>query len=411
MQTGWQTINNYKIKLMRAILVINSGSSTIKFAVFSFADSKLKKEFKGVFDKILIAPTLNTEICRTGEKSSTHFTLEGSHESYYQQAIEHILSWISMHNCDIVAVGHRIVHGGQNYAASIILNEKILTELATLIPIMPLHQPFNIKGVKILQQVLPHTQQIACFDTGFHVTCNPISQTYAIQKKYRNEGIKRYGFHGLSYAFIASQLPVCMSEEEANKKFVVAHLGNGATMCAIHHKKSVATSIGMTGVGGLPMATRCDNLDPGAILYMLEHYEYSVSELREIFYKKSGLLGISELSPDMRDLLASNKPEAKFAIDIFVHNISNYAGMLAAELQGCDGFIFTGGIGENAAPIRQMVGERLGWLGAEIDPQKNSAKITAATKISSDSSKIPVWVIPTDEETIIAKDTLQLLCL
>ena len=167
----------------------------------------------------------------------------------------------------------------------------------------------------------------------------------------------------------------------------------------------------MTGVGGLPMATRCDNLDPGAILYMLEHYEYSVSELREIFYKKSGLLGISELSPDMRDLLASNKPEAKFAIDIFVHNISNYAGMLAAELQGCDGFIFTGGIGENAAPIRQMVGERLGWLGAEVDPQKNSAKITAATKISSDSSKIPVWVIPTDEETIIAKDTLQLLCL
>ena len=395
---------------MDAILIVNSGSSTIKFALYSIGHTGvggLTQKYKGIVDHILAAPDFKAESPNKTEKVFELIPVSGSQETYYQLAIEYILAWFLAKGFNIVAVGHRIVHSGPDYSAPIILNDEIITKLFSYVPIMPLHQPYNLNGVKILQMALPNAIQVGCFDTGFHVTCNPISQLYVLPKKFRTAGIRRYGFHGLSYEYIASKLPDCMSKKVAQGKFVVAHLGNGATMCAIENQKSVATSIGMTGIGGLPMGTRCDSIDPGTVLYMLDAYKLTTNQLLNIFYKESGLLGLSELSSDMRDLLASDKPEAKLAIQVFVHRISIFAGLLTAELQGIDGLIFTGGIGENASPIRQMVCERLKWLEINIDAEANEQKSAHVRKISSKDSKTSVWVIPTNEEVVIAKHTYE----
>lgn len=393
---------------MKAILVINAGSSTVKFAIFSIGD-KLKKEFKGIVDRILVQPHFKAESCSTDETFTCDIAVQGEKDTYYRQAIEYILSWVLERGFNIVAAGHRVVHGGPKYFAPLVLNDSILQELSSYNQIMPLHQPFNIKGIKILEQELPRVLQVACFDTGFHVTCDPISQTYALPKRFRDDGIRRYGFHGLSYEYIASQFSTCMSAQEASGKFVVAHLGNGSTMAAIKNQKSVATSIGFTGIGGLPMGTRCDSIDPGAVLYMMNKYSLSTDQMLNVFYRESGLLGLSEVSSDMRDLLASDKASAKLAIDFYVQRVALFAGALAAELQGMDGFVFTGGVGENAAIIRAQVGDRLRWLSAEIDVDANERRITKPTKISTKTSKVVVWVIPTDEEVVIAKHTQNLL--
>jgi acetate kinase len=394
--------------IMKAILVINSGSSTIKFSVFSITDTTPTREYNGLVDRILMQPTLTIESCKTAEKITEEIAVFGEKETYYKQAIEAILRWVVGKGFELVAAGHRIVHGGPEYTKPVVLDKVITKKLLDLTPIMPLHQPYNVKGIEILSEELPNLLQVGCFDTMFHATCNPISQQYAIPNKFTEAGIKRYGFHGLSYEYIASQLPKYMSEKEANGKFVVAHLGNGSTMCAIEKQKSVATSIGFTGLGGLPMATRCDSIDPGAVLYLLENYGYNTEQLRNFFYKECGLLGVSGVSSDMRDLLASDKPEAKLAIDIYVHRIYIMTGQLVAELQGLDGFIFTAGIGENAAPVREQVCNHLTWLGVSLDKEKNKQKIKEAAKISSAKSQVPVWVIPTDEELMIAKHTLNL---
>ncbi len=394
---------------MKAIIVINSGSSSVKFSVFAINSHDVELQYKGLVDKIVTQPNIKIQTAQDETILTENITVSGDKEAHYQQAIEYILNWINAKNYDIVAAGHRIVHGGANYSKPIILNDKITQELLDLSHIMPLHQPYNIKGVKILQQELPNSIQVACFDTAFHVTCNPISQHYALPKRFtENTGFRRYGFHGLSYEYIASQLPKCIGDK-AQGKFVVAHLGNGSTMCAIENQKSVATSIGFTGLGGLPMATRCDSIDPGAVLYLLETYDLTPAELRQIFYKESGFLGVSGFSSDMRDLLASDKPEAKLAVDIFVNRIVAYTGMMAAELEGIDGMIFTGGIGENASPVREQVCDHLKWLGINLDSTKNQQRINQATTISSKESKIPVWVIPTNEELMIAEHTLELL--
>jgi len=394
---------------MNTILVINSGSSTIKFAVFAATGMDLTLNYQGLVDRVTTKPIFKVRsVANATENITEPIVVIGDVATYNEQAIHHILSWIATKGLQIVAIGHRIVHSGPNYAAPVILNDKVISELASYAEMMPLHQMFNLNGVKILREILPDTVQVACFDTGFHVTCNPISQIYALPKKFRDSGIRRYGFHGLSYEYIVSKLPDCMSAKKARGKFVVAHLGNGSTMCAIENQKSVATSIGMTVVGGLPMATRCDAIDPGAILYILNRYNLSTSELLNILYRESGLLGLSEFSSDMRDLLASDKPEAKLAIDVLVHRVSIFTGLLVAELQGIDGLIFTGGIGENAALVRQMVCERLKWLNLELDKDLNNYKQAEARKISTERSKVAVFVIPTNEELIIARHTYQL---
>ena len=391
---------------MKAILVINSGSSTIKFSLFALLHGNLVRKYKGMVDRVLIQPVLTSESADGKEKFAETLEVSGCKDTYYQQAIEYILNWVTSKGFEIVGAGHRIVHSGPNYSEPVVLNDKITQELLDLTPIMPLHQPANINGVKILQEKMADVPQIGCFDTGFHATCNPISQTFAIPKKFRVAGIRRYGFHGLSYEYIATHLQNYMSEKEANGKFIVCHLGNGSTMCAIEHKKSVATSIGFTGLGGLPMGTRCDSLDPGTVLYLQEAYNLTTDELRNILYRECGLLGVSELSSDMRTLLESDSPEAKLAIDIYVHRIAIMAGQLAVELQGVDGIIFTAGIGENAPPIREMVCEKLKWLGVDLDVEKNKSPDKSARKISCGDSKIQVWVMPTDEEVVIAHHTL-----
>ena len=396
---------------MKTILIINSGSSTIKFSIFTNPETdKLTKIYSGIVDCILTQPHLTIKnLANNAKEIDSHIEMVGDKPTYYKQAIKCILAWIDEKGFDIIAAGHRIVHSGPNYSNPVIIDSEVLTELEKMTPLMPLHQPFNLKGIKILCQASPKLFQVGCFDTGFHATCNPISQHYALPKYLTDEGIRRYGFHGLSYEYIADQLPNYMSHEEAQGKFIIAHLGNGATMCGIKNQQSVATSIGATGLGGLPMGTRCDSIDPGLVLYLMEKYNWDTMRMQQLFYKESGLLGVSNLSSDMRVLLASDKPEAKLAIDIFVHRISIYAGLLAAELQGFDGFIFTGGIGENASPIREQVCDRLTWLGVLLDKEKNYAPSNAARKINQEKSKTPVWVMPTDEESMIAKHTLSLL--
>jgi acetate kinase len=391
-----------------AILVINSGSSTIKFSLFSSENKQLKRQYKGVVDRITTQPELTIEAVHNEFKLTENIFVSGEPATFYKQSIEHILRWLAENNFKLIGAGHRIAHGGQEYIAPVILTTKILTQLGKLNFVMPLHQPYNLKGVEILQETLPTVTQVGCFDTSFHVTCNPISQHFALPKRFTDDGIRRFGFHGLSYEYIASELPNCIDEQQANGKFVLAHLGSGASMCALKNLKSVATTLGLTAVGGLPMGTRCDALDPGTVLYLLDVYKLTTNDLLNILYKESGLLGVSGLSADMRVLLASDKPEAKLAVDIFVHRISIYAGLLAAELQGFDGLVFTGGIGENAGPVREQACAKMDWLGVELDSEKNRQRIKVPTKISTENSK-PVWVIPTDEELMIAKHTFELM--
>lgn len=388
---------------MDTLLVINSGSSTIKFSLFSVEGKHLKREYKGIVDRITSNPEITIEAVNHEFKMTESIFVTGEPFTYYQQCFDHILRWLSENKLNLVAAGHRIVHGGAEHTAPVVLSDGVVASLEKFVPIMPLHQPYNIKGIKILQETLPLNKQVACFDTGFHVTCNPISQHFALPKYITDQGIRRFGFHGLSYEYIARELPKLEGGKVANGKVVVAHLGNGATMCAMENLRSVATSIGFTGIGGLPMGTRCDALDPGTVLYLLDIYK-DVDKVRGILYRESGLLGVSGLSADMRVLLASDKPEAKLAIDLFVHRVSIFAGQMAAELQGMDCLVFTGGIGENAAPIREQVCAKLGWLGIKLDLEKNSHRIKTPTKINAENSK-PVWVIPTDEEVMIAKHT------
>lgn len=388
-----------------SILIINSGSSTIKFAIFN---NELKKEHIGLVDNILTDPMVFIK-SSDGEKIKNKIKVTGEKNTYYEQVIEYILYWIKKKKINIVAAGHRVVHGGPDYDTPVVIDEHIMQKLSSYSSIMPLHQPFNLQGINILKKKLPDLLQVACFDTAFHSTCNPISQHYALPKYITDTGVRRYGFHGLSYEYVASQLPNLMQKKIAEGKWVVAHLGSGATMCALENQKSVATSIGFTALGGLAMGTRCDSIDPGCVIYLMDTYNLNKDKLLDLVYKKSGLLGVSGISSDMRVLLESEEADAKLAIDIFVHRVSIMTGQLACEMQGIDGFVFTAGIGENAAPIREMICDKLKWLGIEIDQEKNLSSSKEARIISAEKSKVPVWVIPTDEELMIAKQAAQFL--
>jgi len=361
---------------MKTIIVLNAGSSSLKFAFFEVKGNVLTMIHKGSLD-----------------------TTEDS----YQKTMHDILNLAKNKGFEIVAAGHRIVHGG-DFATAVVLKDKVIEKLTQLIPFSPLHQPYNLKGVAILKQEYPTLFQTASFDSAFHSTCDPISQHYALPKELTDKGIRRYGFHGLSYEYIAMQLPKYLAN--AKGRVLVAHLGSGSTMCAIKNLKSVATSIGMTSMGGLPMGTRCGDVDPYLAVYLVDQ-GWSTKKIQNLFYRESGLLGVSKISSDMRKLLESDHPDAKLAVDIFVHRISLFSGALAAELGGVDGFVFTGGIGTNSAALRAMVEKKISWLGITLDRDKNDMTILPR-KISSDNSKVEVWVIPTDEEIIIAKQTLDL---
>ena len=303
------------------------------------------------------------------------------------------------------AIGHRVVHGGPDYSEPTLTDDAVLKRLEAFSPLAPLHQPNNLAPIRAVRQRQPQLPQVACFDTAFHRGHPEIADRYALPERFYQEGVRRYGFHGLSYEYVASQLPN-VAPDIAQGRVVVAHLGSGASMCAMHAGKSVESTMGFTALDGLPMGTRPGQLDAGIALYLLTEKGMSAGDIEHLFYHDCGLKGLSGVSNDVRDLLASSDPRAKLALDYFVYRIALFAGMLAAAMEGIDAFVFTAGVGENAPDIRNAVAQRLSWLGLKLDPEANAK---GAGRISCQGSRVGCYVIPTDEELMIARHTLRVL--
>ncbi len=384
---------------MTTVLTLNAGSSSLKFAVYtSDSDQPL---VTGLVDRIGTKATLKL-------KDQRGFDLPTKTDglSTHQEALTSVLSAIDpeLDGKTIDIVGHRVVHGGLWYDAPAMVTDEVLERLTTLEPFAPLHQPHNLSGIKAAKAAFPNAPQIACFDTAFHRHHPYVNDTFAIPRAYYDKGVRRYGFHGLSYDYIAGEL-TRIAPTIAQGRVVVAHLGNGASMCAIQDGKSVASTMGFSALDGLPMGTRCGQLDAGVVLYLMDQEGLSATDISDMLYKKSGLLGLSDLSNDMRTLEASDSLEARQAIDYFVFRIQRELGGMAAAMGGIDALVFCGGIGENSAFIRNRVCERTAWMGIEIDHNKNDAH---ARVISTEMSRTTVMVIPTNEELVIARAAREL---
>jgi acetate kinase len=388
-----------------AILVINSGSSSLKFSIFR-AGERPEPLIEGEFESLLIHPRFSAHDLAGGQV--WRFDWGEGVELGHQGAIEYLVTWgrsgvLGPHK--IAALGHRVVHGGMKYFGPVRIDAATIADLEALVPLAPLHQPHNLAAIKAAVELAPHLPQMACFDTSFHLTQPAVARTFALPRRFAEEGVRRYGFHGISYEYIASALPE-IDPLAAAGRTVVAHLGNGASMCAMHEGRSVATTMGFSALDGLPMGTRCGALDPGVLLYLIERHGMGASALEEVLYKQSGLLGISGLSSDMRNLLASPSPHAAEAIDLFVYRIGRELGSLAAALGGLDALVFTGGIGERAAPIRSRVCRGAAWLGLTLDEGANAR---GGPLVSAPESRVSAWVVPTDEEAMIARNTYWLI--
>jgi acetate kinase len=389
-----------------AILVLNAGSSSIKFSVFPGHERPNRQdiicdgECEGIGHRVHF-----TAKDRTGASLVDDYLAEGtSHE----EALAALLRWLDDHFQDhqLVAAGHRVVHGGSLYTAPVLIDGSVTAELRRLIPLAPLHQPHNLAAIAALTKLHPALPQIACFDTAFHHTQPEVATAFALPRRLAAGGIRRYGFHGLSYEYIASVLPDILGPATADGRVVVAHLGSGASMCAIQKRKSVATTMGFTALDGLPMSRRCGNLDPGVILYLMQEKGMTAAEVSDLLYNESGLFGVSGVSDDMRTLLASDDPSAKEAVALFVYRIGRELGSMAAALGGIDALVFTAGIGEHAAEIRRRVCEDAAWLGVDLD---QSANVTGGALIARPGSRTSAWVIPTDEDLMIARHAWTLL--
>ena len=388
--------------MSRMLLVVNAGSSSIKFSVFEVGDSSsLTRAFAGEIDGIGVRPRFVAK-----DAAGTRLVDERVADAAgygHDEALATILAWIDDRTAGsaVAAAGHRVVHGGVRYTAPVQLTAEVLEWLEALVPLAPLHQPHNLAPIKALARLRPALPQVACFDTAFHTTQPAVAQAFALPWELSEAGVKRYGFHGLSYEYIASVLPDHLGAA-ADGRVVVAHLGAGASMCAMRGRRSAATTMGFTALEGLPMGTRTGALDPGVILYLMGERTMDLAAVTELLYKKSGLLGISGVSSDMRELLASAAPRAAHAIDVFVYRVARELGSLAAALGGLDALVFTGGIGEHAAPIRARVCRDAAWLGVGLDAAANDR---GGPRISPDGSPASVWVIPTNEELMIARHT------
>jgi acetate kinase len=384
------------------ILVINSGSSSIKFGLYQTEHKCLSRICQGKIE-------INGSSSLFQVKDDLDHLLQNKHihVSCHENAIEILLKWLETYTSgqQLVAIGHRVVHGGTKFDRPALVNEQTIEWLQQLVPLAPLHQPDNLAGIKVLQNLQPGLRQVVCFDTTFHRTMPDEEQIYALPSYLTDKGIRRYGFHGLSYEYIAQILPNHMGDR-AEGRIVVAHLGNGASLCALNHRRSVATTMGFTPLEGLPMGTRSGNIDPAVLLYLMREQRMDYDDLTELLHFHSGLLGISGISADMRTLLASEDPRAKQAVDLFVWQVCRHIGAMVATLEGIDGLIFTAGIGEHAPQIRTRICARLKWLAIELDESANQAN---ATCISTIGSHVNVLVLPTDEEIIIAHHTLQFI--
>jgi acetate kinase len=388
---------------MERIAVINAGSSSIKFALFE-VDGVQDLLFRGQIENIGVAPHLRIEDS-SGEKIAENEwrASELDHKTATNVILETAIAHLG--GKPVAAVGHRVVHGGTKFAEPTLVTRDVVASLRTLCPLAPLHQPHNIAPIEAIQSAAPHIPQVACFDTAFHQTQQRLAYSFALPRELSRSGVRRYGFHGLSYQYVSGRLRQ-VAPEHADKKIIIAHLGNGASLCAIHHGQSVATTMGFTAVEGLMMGTRCGSLDPGVLIYLMDERKMDARALESLIYKKSGLLGVSGISSDMRTLRASGDPEAREAIDLFVYRIVREIGSLAAALGGLDGLVFTGGIGQRDAKTRQGVVQGCAWLGADLDEDANAR---GEERIDASSSRLPIWVLPTDEEQVIARCTAALL--
>ena len=390
--------------MSRGILTINAGSSSIKFALYQLNGGLAEKPtLSGQIDGIGASGKLIAK--DPGGKYEIDLNLSGEQEAQHQAALDFLLNWIREHQTgELVAVGHRVVHGGELFSAPIAVDRTILESLEQFITLAPLHQPHNLNGIKAIAKLLPNVHQVACFDTAFHRSNPPVAQAFAIPRALSAEGVKRYGFHGLSYEFIARVLPE--HTPKASGRVVVAHLGNGSSACAMIDRKSIASTMGFTAVDGLMMGTRTGAIDPGVLLYLMDNKGMGSADLTRLLYKESGLLGVSGISQDMRTLLASDQPEAEEAIDLYCYRLIREIGSLTAAIGGLDALVFTGGIGEHSAEVRRRVCSRLGWLGATLDESANNAD---QLHISAADSKLDLLVIPTNEEWMIAHHAQTLL--
>jgi acetate kinase len=389
-----------------AILVLNAGSSSIKFSVYALGDAvRLSLDSKGQIDGIGTRPHFLAEDAKGLSLRDETFEIPGS--DGHGQALRKLGGWLRERLADdrLVAAGHRVVHGGPDFATPVAVDPAVLAGLEGLVPLAPLHQPHNLAAIQAIQTHMPGLPQVACFDTAFHRGHPELADWFALPRRFYDEGIRRYGFHGLSYEYIASVLPE-VAPEIASGRVVVAHLGSGASMCAMIAGRSVDSTMGFTALDGLPMGTRCGALDPGVVLHLNRAYGMDADTIERMLYHDCGLKGVSGISNDMRDLLASDDPRAAQAIDLFVWRIGRELGALAAVLGGLDGLVFTAGIGERSPEIRLRVCTRAAWLGIELDHAANRA---GGPRISTDGSRVAVYALPTDEELMIARHTLAVL--
>jgi len=386
------------------ILVVNAGSSSVKFQVFAVdGDGRLHRQLKGQMDGIGSRPRLRATGAAGGKLAERAYPIEAMQD--VAAALRVAADWLrDEQQISPFAVGHRVVHGGPDYDRPVLVDHNVVGRLERYAALAPLHQPHNLAPIKSLLANYPSLPQVACFDTAFHRHHDDVADFYAIPRRLHEEGVRRYGFHGLSYEYIAATLQR-VAPDIALGRVIVAHLGSGASMCALNRGRSVESTMGFTAMDGLPMGTRPGQIDPGVIIYLTLVKGMSPSDVQNFLYRDCGLKGLSGVSNDMRELLTSDDPSAAFAIEYFLHRVALNTGMLAAALQGIDAFVFTAGIGENSDGIRARIAERLGWLGFALDPAENGRH---ALRISRPASK-PIYVVPTDEELMIAQHTLSLL--
>jgi acetate kinase len=387
------------------ILVLNAGSSSIKFSAFDLQSNDVRVLTRGQVEGLLDSPRFAAYDAH-GNKVGEHAWGHGA-ALEHADAIAHIGAFLRGQGVGhrLVAVGHRVVHGGARFTQPVLIDDHVLSELERLSPLAPLHQPHNLTPMRIIAQHFPSLPQVACFDTAFHATQPDVARAFALPESITSKGVRRYGFHGLSYEYISTQLP-SIAPQAANGRTVVAHLGNGASLCALQSGRSIASTMGFTAVDGLMMGTRCGNLDPGVILFMLDELRMDVRQIEDVLYRQSGLLGVSGISGDMRVLLASDDPRAHFAVALYVYRLSRELGAMIAALQGIDAIVFTAGVGEHSAPIRKRVCEHARWCGIEIDERANEQ---GGPRISTAASNVSAWVVPTDEELMIARHTCRLI--
>ncbi|WP_170361751.1 acetate/propionate family kinase [Ruegeria arenilitoris] len=379
------------------VLALNAGSSSLKFGLYELVEgNRPSMRWHGQIERLGDAPRLLAESAG-GRSINQALTDTQSHDEAIQAFLDMTREYLP--DIHIRAIGHRVVHGGTVYSEPVRIDDKVLDTLAGFIPYAPLHQPFSLAGIRAASAAFPDTVQVACFDTAFHRTHPWVNDTFALPQSYYDKGVRRYGFHGLSYDYITQKLKET-APSLYDGRVVIAHLGNGASMCAVSGGRAVASTMGFSALDGLPMGTRSGQLDPGVVLYMMQQEGMSADEIADMLYRNSGLLGLSGMSSDMRTLLAAETPEARQAIDYYVFRIRRELGAMSAALEGLDALVFTGGIGENAVQIRQRVCDGMRWIGIEMDPNRNADN---GTVLSTDFSRVRILAIPTNEEMVIAR--------